>query len=1096
VSTFDSTPRSAYSADVVIGVDADDMGDGGIVYEITGLQAGQAYYIRARAYNGVAEANIATGDISSTATCGSCEGYSWPTASEPSFVVLMGSATAPRQVAVSSRQSYSQPIAELTVVWEEPTDLGGSAIEEYKVEWWPAALNVDEVQSISLTNTHPGVTGGLFAVSWKGNKMTVDPFVTADNLRKKLMRDLETGHVTVSRSIELNGFKWSVTFVDYDGDVPPMLVETGTLSDGGGVLDLWLDEDTRGISTAGVNEVQVVTTSGTGLGGFFRLHFAASGIVWADAMLLSYDASEAEMEMSLEDLLDVGKVGVTRTDLGGDLYAWEVTFISTRFNSWDVPVLTANVDLLTGTDEAITVEDGDNAIDESAEAAVACADCVVGETPSGYDFTLVPSAYRSASIDNLNPGETYTVRVTAVNARGLGAAFGPYPQLTLPLQAPSIPLAVTADVDFGMPHNIQVTYSTPASDGGSPILKYKLEWCKLEDGASASECFSGQPEGGTVVNAAGQPLESSNVRCPTSPRREVFVVQATPDGGGSLGGQFKLKLTRGGTDSFTGAISFDAKGTRAEESATNVDVFCNDDSGFSCEAGDNSPRGSVQSHLEALHDVNGDILNQITYGSVEVTRVDHGGDAYKWSVTFHDDGSDFQLEVEEDSVTNADVTVVREVTGYVYGACEGTVTIIDTLDNGVEYLVRVSAVNRIGYSPGAIIAQPQKPMVVPDPPHSVALVVQSDTSLRVTFLAPQDDPSSSTRADGGDTITEYIVEADESPAFDSGLSRVFNGQYEFKAQHIGNIYYLEAGGTFVYTFTGLTMGTFYYVRVKAYNSQGYGAAQSSSPALESPKRVPSGPQNVYMHITSHQLLTVQVVYPGDTGGEDASNYKVEHDVQYGQDSFEAPPNKGMNTIAAPVDNGIDATPDAYFTVEGLSDIQNYFFRVSAANSMGYGSPTVSVPAYAMPTLQVPGIPTQVSVTGGGATGEITVIWSPPVIPAHGIPCSGNYSHPGPCPNTMGRGSEADGGAPIDAYYVQYSESATFDSGEGDEIYVAANLGAGASYTHDLVSLDPDKLFYIRVRAKNSQGEGGNCGNEADPTSGRCSGDPLNVNPAS
>jgi len=810
-----------------------------------------------------------------------------------------------------------------------------------------------------------------------------------------------------------------------------------------------------------------------------------------------------EVQLALEDLVDVGKVLVDRSDLGGDLFKWEVTFISTRFDSWDIPALTSDVNLLTGTAAAVTVEGGDNAIGDIDDfAAVSCAGCVVGETPSAYAFTLVPSAYRSASIDGLDAGETYTVRVTAVNARGLGAAAEPYPETTLPLQAPSVPLLVTADVDFGMPHNIQVTYSAPASDGGSPIQKYKLEWCKLEAGASASECFSGRPESGTVVNSAGQQLDSNNVRCPTYPRRQVHILETAQANANAIttGAYFTLKLTRGGVVGYTGPIAYDAKAMRSQESVADVDVFCNDDGSstgaFTCEAGPSAPRGSVQSHLEALHDINGNILSQITYDSVEVNRVDRGNGAYKWFITFHDDGDDFDLDVNtDDGLTDGTVTTVTEFTGYVYAACTGTVTIINTLENGVEYLVRVLAANRIGYSPGAVIAQAQKPMVVPDPPHSVALAVQSDTSLRVTFLAPQDDPDSLTRADGGDTITEYIVEADEAPTFDSGSTQTFNAQYDFSAQHVGRILYLEAGGTFVYTFTGLTMGTYYYVQVRAYNSQGYGSPQVSTPALESPKRVPSGPQNVYVHITSHQLLTIQIVYPGDTGGEDASNFKIEHDTQYGQDSFETPPNKAMNIIAAPeVPGDASSPPDAYFTVEGLSNVINYFVRVSAANSMGYGSPTVSVPSYTMPKLEVPGLPTQVQVTTGGVTGEITITWSPPVIPAHGIPCSGTYSNPGPCPNTMGRGSEADGGAAIDSYYVEYNESPTFDSA-GAEDYVAAELEAGASYSYDITGLDSDRTYYIRVRAQNSEGTGGNCGNEADSDSGRCTGAQLSANPA-
>ena len=78
--------------------------------------------------------------------------------------------------------------------------------------------------------------------------------------------------------------------------------------------------------------------------------------------------------------------------------------------------------------------------------------------------------------------------------------------------------------------------------------------------------------------------------------------------------------------------------------------------------------------------------------------------------------------------------------------------------------------------------------------------------------------------DGGDTITSYSVEWDTLSNFSS-------------APQSHDVLYLAAGSPFSYTITGLTMGTQYYVRIRAVNSQGSGPAQATTPAAEHP-RVP------------------------------------------------------------------------------------------------------------------------------------------------------------------------------------------------------------------------------------------------------------------
>lgn len=84
------------------------------------------------------------------------------------------------------------------------------------------------------------------------------------------------------------GYTWSVTFLDYMGDVPNLLA----------------DNDLTGYS-ATVSVVEGV--KGNQLGGTFALEL--DGFVTED---LAYDVTAEELEVALEDLGNVGTVDVTR----------------------------------------------------------------------------------------------------------------------------------------------------------------------------------------------------------------------------------------------------------------------------------------------------------------------------------------------------------------------------------------------------------------------------------------------------------------------------------------------------------------------------------------------------------------------------------------------------------------------------------------------------------------------------------------------------------------------------------------------------------------------------------------------------------------
>ena len=94
-----------------------------------------------------------------------------------------------------------------------------------------------------------------------------------------------------------------------------------------------------------------------------------------------------------------------------------------------------------------------------------------------------------------------------------------------------------------------------------------------------------------------------------------------------------------------------------------------------------------------------------------------------------------------------------------------------------------------------------------------------------------------------------------------------------------------------------------------------------------------------------------------------------------------------------------------------------------------------------------------------------VVWTPPVVPAHGIFCSG-LAVPDLCPLTMGRGQEADGGAPITHYQLEWSRTADFCTIDGTSDVSWTNTG---TFSYTISYLTHGLTYYVRLYAVNSQG---------------------------
>lgn len=921
--------------------------------------------------------------------------------------------------------------------------------------------------------------------------------------------------VDVSRSVVPGfGFEWSVTFMskqsqkNVGAQVPLRIIPSDNLHPNVKVEVVSLQPGSR---AGGLPETQLITLTTFGstnigdLGGWFRLSFKGVGITTA---YLQVGSSAALVQRAINQLHTIRDVtvslatGTSSTGSGSAYYQYTVVFSSDVGNQQalgiDSSLLYSNATSFTA-----VVSDGDNSLSPSGWRA---SNAVPGEAPLGYNSMVVDKDTRAYVIDELVPGTTYYVAVSAINGFGTGPRQVPAGlSATPPKQIPQPPVGVAVSTHVGSSSTLDVTYATPLSDGGSPITQYRIEL--------------------DISTAFTAPIYN-NVHCaPSDPHTVYQITSAGLSGDPVVSGYFQLGLSVNGNSYTTDYIPYDATASSVDESGVFITVsgftatmtstttftasndvsdllFPNDRIRFSTQVDQTAyvVVQSVSTNLVTLASAVGTLTSssaivvQRLYGGrgsastsrvacsgsdatvcslsrrqisgsmqskfemipnvfVRGVQVDRdqpsGTNGATWRVTFLDKSpagpNDFTVTLVSSSLLTlgnqaGSVTITRLVAGTVYSGCTGIHQVPQTqvLTSGQYYYARVFAVNEIGYSLPAVSPTKQKPMIPPGPPTSVTLSVLSKTSLKVSFNPPA--------SDGGDTITKYNVEYATRSDFSDAQSVLVTN--------------LAGGAPFYRTLDGLVTGTFYFIRVSAYNSQGYGVATASTPTSLNPREAPGGPSNVRLGVTANSLLTVSFGYPTDDGGDLVKTYRVEWDISGSFNSPASYPNKGSFDV--------DASISSSYTIQYLTAGVKYYVQVYAKNSEGFGAPTPASPPYAIPALEVPGKPHTIAASPDSVSGSIFVSWQRPRIPWHGIPCSGLVAQPQDCPTAVGGGPPlSNGGSSITEYLVSYNEQEDFSGlDSGEQTTTATSL--------TLLNLTPGRQYYIRVLARNAQGSGQYC----------------------
>ena len=263
------------------------------------------------------------------------------------------------------------------------------------------------------------------------------------------------------------------------------------------------------------------------------------------------------------------------------------------------------------------------------------------------------------------------------------------------------------------------------------------------------------------------------------------------------------------------------------------------------------------------------------------------------------------------------------------GVSNANSTTVAGLVNGTAYVFRVAAVNSVGAGAFSAKSAVVTPAMVAGVPRDLS-VVRGNGRVAVGWKAPT--------SDGGLPITQYAVES----SVDGGKTWKAVGKQPASATAT--------------TVKGLVNGTPYVFRVAAVNGVGGGPFTPSS-ATVVPATAPGMPTGV-VAMRGDRLVNLVWKAPAVTGGAAITDYRVERSADGGKTWVTA--DDGISTVTS-------------VTVTGLINGTTYVFRISAANSVGFGTPSPKSAAVTPATL--PGEPTGLVATR--AAGKVTLAWKAP-----------------------------------------------------------------------------------------------------------------------
>lgn len=873
-------------------------------------------------------------------------------------------------------------VESVALSWTAPATTGGDAVTNYLIDaTTDAGENWTQVASVGSNSTSKNITGLTNGVGYQ--------------FRVKAVNKAGTGSPSST----------SATVTPATAPQPPTSVS-----------------GTRGDQQVSLTWTAPVNNGGAAITNYLVHYSTNGGSTWADP--ISTGSSTASYTVT----------GLTN----GTSYVFEVAAVNTAdpsTSAYSDPSAGVRPAALPGAPTDVAGVSGNASVAlswaaPSADGGETITDyAIYFSSNSGTDWTPVTKSASTSTtytVTGLTNGTSYIFRVASVNVVGESTPSASSSAI-VPATAPGQPTNVVGTTQN---QAVDLSWTAPASDGGSAITGYRIQYTQNPDSFSGATtvntgstgvsyqitgltngveyyfrvlALNGSTAGigaystkSDAVTPATTPGVPTNLEASTGYQSAQLTWTAPADNGGlpivTYYVQYRLSTTEEWTtfdhaDNATSEILVTGL-TNDLEYYFRVASHTNAASGtsaYTSETGPIIPQSVPPNAPTGLSAVRGNTEASLT-----------------WTAPTNLGGSsiiDYQIAYSSNSGGQWH-TYTRDVS-------TATSATVSGLNNGTPYIFRVRGRNgsaiQSGYGSWSAPSSPVTPATTPGSPTDLS-GERGDERVRLTWTAPA--------SNGGAAIVDYKIEYSTDGTEWTTFTEV--GQSTSTTADV----------------TGLTNGTSYIFRVSAINtaSQPVSAPSADSDAYI-PATAPDAPTDV-VGTRGNELVALSWTVPASDNGSAISDYLI----QYTDDDGETWTDYSRAASTA-------TSANVYDLYNGTA----YKFRVFAINA---ADPYISEPSEtssAVTPATIPGVPTSLTATKGN--GRVDLSWTAPA---------------------------SNGGSAITTYQVQYA---------------ANNSNTWSTYTHvasAATTITVDGLtnftaYRFRVAATNDVGTGPNSGETSNVT---------------
>ena len=767
-------------------------------YPNSGLQPNTTRYYRVRAINQTGESEPSNVDHATTTTV----------------------ITAPQPPTSLSATAQG---ANINLSWTAPSDDGGAAIQNYKIEksddggttWTDLVANTGNTNVTYTDNTVSAGSTRHYRVSARNSAGTSQPSNVANATRAATAPGRPTGLTATAQSTTQINLTW-----------------TAPSDDGGAAITGYeIEESNNGSTWTDLASTTSTSHSVAGLSAGSTRYYRVYAVNSAGTSSASDIANATTWDIpSAPRSLRARPIGQTQIDL-----------------QWSAPADTGGV-------------------------PIAGYQIEVSSDGSNWTIEVEDTLARSYSHVNLTSGSTWYYRVSARNQVGMGPTSTPV-RATTAAGRPSAPVDLIA-TPAGRTR-IDLDWDPPAYDGGSPVTGYRIEvsvngggtW-DIEVGNTESTSTRYAHTGLTpdttlhyrvsainvVDNVAGAGEPSDEVSATTAPdvpdaptgltataagQTQIDLAWNAPadDNGAEVTG-YRIEASRTGTSGWS-AVAEDTRSTDTEYSHTGL-----------------TPDTTLYYRVSAINSQGAGPASNVDDATTDPTVPDAPGNLTAaadgqskiilvWSPPAYDGGArvtGYQVEVSTDSAETW--TVLRANTGTV------ATSFVDTgLAPGSTRHYRVSAINSAGVGAASRVANATTEATLPGAPSNLEAAADGPFAINLDW----DEPS----YDGGSPVTGYRIE----------VSTTRGVTWRTLEENTG----LTVTS---YSHTDLPPATTRHYRVSAINAKGASLPSNTAHATTEAD-LPGAPTDLAAAAEGTSRIILQWNAPDYDGGASISGYRIE-----------------------------------------------------------------------------------------------------------------------------------------------------------------------------------------------------------------------------